>query len=346
MRVLLVCAAPRGSRTGNRRTAERWAVLLRRLGHRVRISAELAPADVVIALHARHSAAAVVRATVPVVLALTGTDLYGDIHHDPAAIAALARADRLVVLHDHAIADLPAERRGVARVIRQSARAPVRPVARAKGELRVAVVGHLREVKDPLLAARAARTLPERSRISVVHAGSALEPAFAAAARAEERTNPRYRWLGELSPARALRLIAGAHVLVLSSRSEGGANVLGEAIACRTPVIATDIAAARAALGDDYPALFPVGDVDALAQLLARFETDRAWRAELARRIARRRPLFAERTELAAWRALLAELPVGRTRPAVRARGRTGRRRASDRGRGLRRAASARRSRA
>jgi len=318
MRVLLVCPAPRGSRTGNRRTAERWAQLLRRLGYRARVATALGPADVVIALHARHSADAVLRARVPVVLALTGTDLYHDIAVDARAQAALARADRVVVLHDLALADLPAAARAKACVIRQSARAPARPVAKPRGDFRVAVVGHLREVKDPLRAALAARSLPPASRVRVVHAGRALEPGFARAARAEERANPRYRWLGELPAGRALRLIAGAHLLVLTSRSEGGANVLGEAIACGTPVIASDIAASRAALGSDYPALFPVGDTRALAALLARAETDPAWLRALARRVRARRPLFAERTELAAWRALL--------RLVARPRGRTVRR--------------------
>jgi len=321
MRVLLVCPAPRGSRTGNRRTAERWAQLLRRLGHRARVATALAPADVVIALHARHSADAVLRAQVPVVLALTGTDLYHDINVDARAQAALAHADRIVVLHDLALAELPAEARAKARVIRQSALAPARAVPKSRRQFRIAVVGHLREVKDPLRAALAARELPASSRVEIVHAGRALEPGFARAARAEERANPRYRWLGELPAARALRLIASAHVLVLTSRSEGGANVLGEAIACGTPVIASDIAAARAALGADYPALFPVGDTCALAALLARAETDPTWLRSLARHVRARRPLFAERTELAAWRALLAELT-----PGGRPRGRTGRR--------------------
>jgi len=340
MRVLLVCAAPRGSRTGNRRTAERWAELLRRLGHRVRIAAALAPADVVIALHARHSAAAVARATVPVILALTGTDLYHDIHSDPAAAAALARADRIVVLHDHALAAVPRDRRAVTRVIRQSARAPGRAVKTRRG-FRVVVVGHLREVKDPLATARAARLLPATSRIAIVHAGGALDPAFAAAARAEERTNPRYRWVGELPAARTLQLIASARLLALTSRSEGGANVLGEAIVCGTPVVASDIPAARAALGDDYPALYPFGDDRALAQLLARAEAEPRFLAELARRVRARRPLFGERVELKAWRAVLGEVTPGARSPGRTARPRTSARAASRRPR-----ASARRKRA
>jgi len=323
MRVLIVCAAPRGSRSGNRRTAERWARLLRRLGHRVRIVTELGdrtPADVIVALHARHSAEAVRRARareprLPIVLALTGTDLAHDIHVDLAARASLDLADRLVVLHELAPAEVPKRHRGKVRVIRQSAQPPTGKVAKARHGFEIAVVGHLRAVKDPLRTALAVRRLPASSHVRVVHAGAPLDRELARAARKEQRTNPRYRWIGDISPARALRLIARAHLLVLTSFSEGGANVLGEAVVCGTPVLASDIPAVHAALGDAYPGVFEVGDDAALAALIARAETDPRWLADLVRRVRARTPLFAERRELAAWRELLAELhPARRTR--------------------------------
>jgi glycosyltransferase involved in cell wall biosynthesis len=74
---------------------------------------------------------------------------------------------------------------------------------------------------------------------------------------------------------------------------------------CATPVVASDIPASRAALGADYPALFPTGDDVALAALLERAESDRAWYRELVRRVRVRQPLFRRRVELAAWRQLL-----------------------------------------
>src|SRR5574337_1070257 len=108
--------------------------------------------------------------------------------------------------------------------------APVRRrAARPRDHLRLCVLAHLRPVKDPLLAARAARNLPADSRIRIVHAGRALEPAMAAHALAAQRRNARYRWLGARSHAQAMALLARSDALILSSRLEGGANVIGEA---------------------------------------------------------------------------------------------------------------------
>jgi putative glycosyltransferase (TIGR04348 family) len=305
MRVVIACASHEVW-TGNRATASRWSRLFRRLGHSV-VAVDprepLPPADVVVALHARHAAPAVEAATVPVVLALTGTDLYGDIHTDASARRSLELAWRIVVLHDLALDEVPAKVRDRTVAIRQSAAAARAP--RARSEFRVAVVGHLREVKDPLRAAIAARQLPASSRVRVVAAGIAFDDAFARAARDEEAANPRYRWLGGVRPSRALRLIASSQLLALTSRSEGGANVLGEAVMCGTPVVASDIPASRAALGADYPALFPTGDAAALAALISRAEIDRAWHRELIHRVRARRPLFRARLELGAWRQLL-----------------------------------------
>ena len=241
-------------------------------------------------------------------VALTGTDLSHDIRVVEDARRSLAIADRLVVLHDLAPREVPARYRAKVRVIRQSAKGPRSASRPSTRRFEVAVVGHLRDVKDPLRTALAARRLPPSSRVHVLHAGRALDHAAERAALREARVNPRYSWLGEVTPARAHRLIAHSRVLVLTSKSEGGANVLGEAAMCGTPILASDIPAARSALGARYPALFPVGDDVALARLLDRAERDPRWLADLARHVRARRPLFDERAERDAWRALRGEL--------------------------------------
>ena len=62
-----------------------------------------------------------------------------------------------------------------------------------------------------------------------------------------------------------------------------GALVVAEAVACRLPVIASNIPAHRAQLGDAYPALFTPGDVEGLAEYLRHFVGDDAFAQGLRR---------------------------------------------------------------
>jgi putative glycosyltransferase (TIGR04348 family) len=306
VRLAIVTPAPRGSQLGNRLTALRYARLLRSLGHAVRVSTAWRgePCDALIALHARKSHASIARFARahperPIVLVLTGTDLYADLPRDPRARASLALADARVVLQAAARERI----RGRVYVIPQSARALPR-AARGRA-FEVLVLGHLRPVKDPFRAALAARALPPDSRIRVVHAGRALSRAMARRARAEMRRNPRYRWLGELSHARARRELARADAFVLSSRSEGGSLALAEALVQGVPVLASRIDANVAMLGAAHPGLFPLGDTRALMRLFLRCERDARFRRRLARASRARGAPLTETRERAAWERLL-----------------------------------------
>ncbi len=317
MRITIATPAPSGSTAGNRVTALRWSRILRGLGHRVRVATgyDGRPCDVLIALHARKSATAVarfreLRPGSGLIVALVGTDLYVDLkRRDPRVLQSLDAADRLVTLQPLAVRELPRRLRAKVRTIFQSvAPVPVRPAGRAKESFVVAVVGHLRTVKDPFRAALAVRALPASSRIAIAHAGSALTPAMARRARAEMKRNPRYHWLGALPPSRARALVGFADAFVLSSRSEGGANALAEAIVAGVPVLASRIDGSIGLLGRGYPGYFTAGDTAALTRLLLRVETDGAFRAKLRRAVSARAKLFAESRERNAWRALLKEM--------------------------------------
>jgi len=139
----------------------------------------------------------------------------------------------------------------------------------------------------------------------VTHVGSAMDESWAQQARAEMAVNARYQWLGDV-PAGVVRdLLATTRLMVLSSTMEGGANVLGEAIAAGVPVIASAIEGSLGLLGADYPGTYPTGDTRALADLLARAETDPAFMAQLTAACAARAHLFAPERERAAWAALI-----------------------------------------
>ena len=245
----------------------------------------------------------------PLVVALSGTDVYDYIDRDPApTLRSLACADRLVALQELVRRRVPARFRAKVRVVHQSAMPPPGMHLRRRAGFDVAVIGHLREVKDPFRAAKAARRLPASSRIRIVHLGAAETPQWAATAKAEMAANPRYVWRGDRPRAEVRRLLARARAMVLSSLSEGGANVISEAVTAGVPVLATRIDGSVGLLGRDYPGYFPVGDTEALARLLNRIETDAAFRERLQRAIARRAHLFRPALEKAAWKKLIDEV--------------------------------------
>jgi putative glycosyltransferase (TIGR04348 family) len=278
-----------------------------------------ASCDLLIAMHARRSADAawLFRARHPdrpLIVALTGTDVYRDIRCSPRAQRSLDLATRLVTLQPLAVRALPRRVRAKARTIYQSAPRRSRPKAPARRPhagattFDVCVIGHLRPVKDPLRTAVAARRLPSASRIRVLHMGAALSAAMTRAARAEMRRNPRYQWLGARPRGSVRALLRRARLMVLSSRLEGGANVLSEALAAGVPVLASRIAGNCGVLGSRYPGLFPVGDTAALTQLLWRAEGERAFYNQLVRACARRAHFFDPQRERRAWQALLREV--------------------------------------
>lgn len=319
MKVLVVTPAPLGSLAGNRVTALRWAKRLRELGVTVRLrdAWDGEPCDVLVALHALRSHPSVARHAhaqpdAPRIVALTGTDLYGDIHHSAAAQASLELATRLVLLQPLGLRQLPHALHGKTRVIAQSALSPLRPLRVGDPEtLCACVLGHLREVKDPLRAAEAVRLLPESSRVRVVLLGKALDETWRTrAAEAERASNGRFRWLGERPRSEARRVLAGADMLVLTSLSEGGANVVTEAIASGVPVLSSRIEGSVGLLGEDHPGYFDVGDTAGLAALLHRCEAEPGFLALLRARSEALRPLVAPAREREAWAALLTEVGV------------------------------------
>jgi putative glycosyltransferase (TIGR04348 family) len=314
MKILMVTPAPPSLRNGNRMTALRWARILRRLGHQVRLTTEYTgqSCDLMVALHARRSAWSIERfheryPQSPLIVVLTGTDLYRDIHVDAAAKKSLEIATRLVVLQSMALKKLPRRLHAKTRVIYQSA-FRVDGHASERDGFRVCVIGHLRREKDPMRTAMAVRHLPAASRVKVVHVGRALEKELGNQATRENRTNPRYRWIGELPNWKTRKVLAGSHLLCVTSLMEGSSNVLSEALASSVPVVASKIPGLEGTLGRDYPGYFRVGDTRGLAHIIRQAECDRAFYKKLKASLRRLSPLIDPRRERDSFRALLREV--------------------------------------
>lgn len=308
--VTIVSPALAEANNGNWHTAARWAQMLRRqCSTTVAAAWDGTPCDLLVALHARRSAASIdafarAHPTRPLIVVLTGTDLYRDIETDPQAQRSLQQASTLVVMQDQGPARLSSAMRGKAVIIYPSARR-LRPAPPPRDVLRVVCVGHLREEKSPATFMRAARHLRERADIHFSHIGAALDDTLAQAARRAQAECSHYRWLGDLPRAATRQHIRRAHLLVSTSLMEGGAQVIAEAVQSGTAVLASRIDGHVGALGSAHPGFFKVGDDAALAELIARARDEPGWLAELRLRTVERADHFEPREEQQRLRTLI-----------------------------------------
>lgn len=312
MKIQLVTPAPLRLNNGNKITAVRWAGIFRKLGHRVRItqSYDGKPCDALIALHARRSADSIRRfheqhADLPLIVVLTGTDVYRDIHQNSKAQQSLEFASRLVVLQKMALREISRPFRAKTQVIYQSAEPLRAHRARINGSFNVCVIGHLRGEKDPLRTAMAVRRLPSQSRIQVAHIGQALDPRLEKKAKEEVRRNPRYHWIGQLSHRKTRERLARSHLICITSKMEGSSNVLSEALASGVPVVASQISGLMGTLGSRFPGYFPVGNTERLKALLLKAESQPKFYRALKLYCAQLADRVEPKRELEAWRQLL-----------------------------------------
>jgi putative glycosyltransferase (TIGR04348 family) len=315
VKIEIVTPATSQAGNGNTMTARRYARILASLGHQTKLVNRYNDerCDLLIALHARRSSPSVLRfrklyPESPLIVVLTGTDLYRDIKTHAQARRSLELATRLVILQKRALAELPKELHSKTRIIYQSSQEMSGSVERPARYFKVAVIGHLRREKDPLRTAYAVRQLPAASRVRVVQIGRALDIRLDRRAARENARNPRYRWVGELSHGKTRRHLASSHLVAITSRMEGSSNVLSEALASSVPVIASRIPGLIGTLGERYPGYFPAGDTRALARLMRRAEADSRFYKTLKARSARVKHLVSPERERSAWRTLLKEL--------------------------------------
>ena len=315
MKIQLVTPAPLKISNGNKITAVRWAGILKKLGHRVRVTQRYdgKACDLLIALHARRSYDSIRRfhdrhPILPLIVVLTGTDVYRDIHVDPKAQQSLELATRLVALQKMALRELPRRLQAKTRVIYQSAEAVRASTPKRSVSFNVCVVGHLREEKDPLRTAIAVRNLSPESRIQVTHVGQALDSRLGAEATAEAARNPRYRWIGQLSHRRTRTKMAASDLVCITSKMEGSSNVLSEALASGVPVVASKIPGLVGTLGAKFPGYYPCGDTAKLRRILLKLEGNRGFYRALKRYCRELAYLVKPKRELDSWRKLIREI--------------------------------------
>lgn len=343
MKILIYTPRQQTRTQGNYVTAERWARLLGDTGHHVRIvnggdADELTGMqqwDILIALHATKSSQMIERWITasqrnqhrPVIVVITGTDLNVDLARSNEgttdyrhAKQSLDAANQIVLLEPASLqllAQLEHRYEEKTVVILQSAQ-PQRTDAGGvdldpqwsmlfgdSSKFKVAVVGHLRKIKDPFAAAEAADLLPKTSSVHVLHWGAALKPDIKQRAETESKNNRRYDWLGSVSHRQSLILLQRCDVMVLSSFEEGGPAVLSEAIVNSVPIIAHEITATRGLLGESYLGFYQNANRQQLANLIHKSEQYPEFLAQLKRHNAELKDLFSESRELEKLQALV-----------------------------------------
>lgn len=313
MNITIITPAKIKSLSGNRATAQRWAYFLQELGHKITIMVnwDQSPCDLMIALHAWRSADDIKlfkqkHPHIPLIVAMTGTDLYRFIHsHPKPTLASINVADELIVLHDKAYLALPKEAWNKVNIVYQSAHPLPFSINRSKRTFDICVVGHLRDEKDALRTAYAVRDLPASSRIRVKHYGKAHNKKWDKMAKQEMKINPRYHWFGEIKHWQIRRQYARCHLMVLSSIMEGGANVISEATVAELPVIASDIIGSIGLLGEDYLGYYPVKDTKALRTLLLKAENNPDFLKQLGQQCKQKAKQFLPEVEAQQLKQLL-----------------------------------------
>ena len=306
---VMVSASGAKLNNGNWHTAHRWAKFLS--GHcdievvEHWLDGPQIPSrepQIMVALHARRSAPSITAwakayPDKPLIVVLTGTDLYRDIAFDSSAQQSLNLATHLVVLQGAGLAMVPEALRSKTHVIYQSAPL-LKPAVKSKQYFRALMVGHLREEKDPLTFMTAAiqtsvqTSTADTTDIYFDQIGQALDPFFADEALATAQQTTRYRWLGGLPRAATRQHIKRAHVLVNCSKMEGGAQVILEAVQSGTPVLASRVDGNVGMLGTDYLGYFEWGNHAELAALIKRCATDLGFLEQLKNQCLQRSPLF------------------------------------------------------
>ena len=156
------------------------------------------------------------------------------------------------------------------------------------GQLELLTVGRLEPEKNPLLLvealARLASERPGRYRLTWVGRGPLDDVVRERAA--ELGVLDRIEFHGYVAyDGGLLDLYSRAHMFVHVSFSEGMPKVLIEALACGTPIVATDVGGVRTAMADGSVALLvPPDDLDSLVEAVLRISEEPELRETLVAR--------------------------------------------------------------
>jgi glycosyltransferase involved in cell wall biosynthesis len=310
--ILVSSAYPLSSPKGNSITAKRIASLLSSAGHIAEaINTDMPPAaDVMIALHATKALAASRRFKTQspnskLIIYLTGTDLYKDQPtNNPEFFEALSLADTLVISQPASLDSIPNCYKAKTSLVPASVLLPAVQHVSPPPSPSIALVGHLRPVKNPFLMNQA---LAQLSALDV-HAytlGAALEPNMINEVNRWQKEDSRFKWLDDVAHAKTLSWMSQVNFTLNTSHSEGGSNAVTESIMLGTPVLASSIEGNVGLLGRNYLGYFEPGCSEELAKLINRALTDQDFSNDLALQIKELQPRFSAQKETDGWLSII-----------------------------------------
>lgn len=320
-RVIVIVPDGQPRSSGNWTTADRLVDGLRRRGlvaacqEAGSLTEPSGPPVVFHALHALHSAPAALARLRPghdrLVTALTGTDTDGGDQGPLRSI--LERSDAVVAFHPLQAPDQAPTARvvppGVEPLPGRRRRAAFGWPA---GETVLVLPSGLRPVKDPTFALAPLAGLRAAGwPLRLVVAGPLRDGPLGEELGARLAVaGPWVQWLGEVSRAAMGDLYRSADVVLNTSLREGLSNALLEAMACRRPVLASDIPGNRAAVTDGRTGLlYRPGDASDFSTKALELLRDPDRRRRLAAAAARHvRRQFSPEREIDAYLDLYASL--------------------------------------
>ncbi|PQJ28226.1 glycosyltransferase [Rubritalea profundi] len=312
MHILISSAYPLSSPKGNSITAKRIAKLLTQAGHAAQaINTDMPPpADAMIALHATKTLAASKRFKVnspnrKLIIYLTGTDIYREqTNNNPEFKEALILADALVVSQRASLASIPSEFQDKSHFVPASVLLPPLKKVSSPPSPSLALIGHLRSVKNPFLMNKALKEL-DGLKLDVFTLGAALEPNMLHEVHNWQQADSRFHWLNDVPYTKALSWIQQVDFTLNTSHSEGGSNAVAESIVLGTPVLASKIEGNVGMLGDDYLGYFEPNNASSLARLIHLAVTDYSFHQNLLQQITDLQQNFLPEKETAGWLKLL-----------------------------------------
>ena len=280
--------------TGNYVTAKRYAYHLQNLGHKVftcngfeeKVNGEGVRCAFV--LHAEKGFPVVkelAAKNIPVVLVLTGTDLYKDVISTKKSkrdncLRSIQIASAIVVLHENAASDLlkvvsiPRDRIFV--VLQSVVDFKKRTFFfKKKNYYKILMLSNIREEKGIIVAISGflefLKNIDARTKFTLDHIGGVLDQDYFKKITNLLEGVKSVSFLGSIEKGKLQTMLASYDLLLHSSFIEGGSLVIQEAQNAGLPIIASDISCHTALLGSTYVGLHSVGAAKDVSEKLHAF---------------------------------------------------------------------------